>query len=290
MTARMYPQAFLRQRFARAAQDADVLQPIYTEIADRLCQRLLATKRDFNLILDAGAGTGSVSAILHTQDPTRHIVATDLSLESLKQHPEGSKVCLDLEAPLPFKNGQFDLVVSNLTLHWIDNVPKALLNLGRCLKKDGLFLASTLGVESFHELRTAFADIGDEGGHILPLTDVQSAGSVLQKVGFSLPVIDRDIITIHYSNFENMYRDLRLAGGNLNPNRRKSLSSPSQLKAMEAAYRKRFETSDGKLPLTLEVLYLHGWRPHESQQKPLAPGSATVDLTDVLKTLPSQKS
>lgn len=178
----------------------------------------------------------------------------------------------------------YDLITTNLTLPWVEDVPGYLLNLGRALKPDGLLLASALGAESFNEFRHAFDAAGlNASGHTLPLPDVQALGSVMQTLQFALPVVDRDIITLGYPGFAEMYYDLRAAGSrNLNINRAKSLTGRRKWARMETAYRDMFQLPDGDLPLTLEIIYLHGWRPAKGQPKPLPPGSATVDLGDIL--------
>lgn len=272
--------------FNKAAATFAHTAPIYDELATRLVDRLLDTKRSFPRVLDAGCGVGTVGNALQAAGLTPELLVQVDFAENMLNQAQGLRIVADVEQSLPVTPESFDLVTGNMLLHWIEDVPRALIRLGRLLKPDGLFLATTLGINSFPELRAAFAEAGDDTPHIMPLTDVQSAGAALQKVGFAMPVIDRDRMILTYKTLADLWQDLRLSGArNLHPNRRKGLTSPRLLKKVEDIYRQKYARADGRLPVTLEILYLHGWRPAAGQQKPLAPGSATVNLNDVLKTL-----
>jgi len=140
-----------------------------------------------------------------------------------------------------------------------------------------------LGVESFPELRAALVEAGWGAGHIIPLPDVQQLGMALLQVKFALPVVDRDLLTLTFDTPEAMLLALRQCGArNLHPARARGLTTPRQYQRLLAAL-ERQRRPDGKLPLTLELIYLTAWRPHPSQAKPLKPGSATVELAEVLK-------
>jgi len=284
----LYPLSRLQHNFGRTLGTMANSRAVHNEVARRLTDRLADMKRPFPLVLDLGSGAGSFAPHMAEVGLTPDsLIHTDIIPALLTGR---SAVGLSAESPLPFANGTFDLIISNLMLHWVNNVPQALMHIGRALKPDGLFLASTLGNNSFTEFKTAFDTIGSHHAHVIPLTDVQSAGAALQKVGFAMPVVDRDVITVTYPDFTALYEDIKNTGSrNLHPNRARGLMTPRTLKAMETVYTDMFALPDGKLPVTLEVLYLHGWRPHSSQQKPLKPGTATVDLSEVLKSLPSRR-
>ena len=290
MTEPIYSRQHLRHAFTKGAHSHGLLEPVLAEIGDRLTDRLLDTKRRFATALDVGAGTGTLARHLPAAAQPETLVQLDISAPLLQQ-ASGLRIQADMEADLPFADSCFDLVLSNLALVWANNPPRLLLQLGRLLRPDGLLLVSTLGQGSLTELQQAFAASGSPYPHVLPLADVQSAGAALQKVGFAMPVVDRDTLTLEYSSFANMYADLQALGPtNLHPARRRGLLTPRALARMEDAYRDMFARPDGSLPLTLEILYLHGWRPHHSQQKPLAPGTSKINLQDVLNTLPPQKT
>lgn len=281
MTQKLYTPQQLQAHF-RGQHGSDLSRIM----AEDIYTRLQDTKRPFPTVLEAGAGTGTLRGIIHPQYGQDRYLSVDLSPAALAKC-SGETLVADIEDDLPLENATFDAVVSNMVLHWVNNVPATLIRLGRLLKPDGIFMASTLGTESFPELRAAFAAAGSEVPHIIPLTDVRSAGMALQKVGFAMPVVDRETITLTYPTLAALWQELRDSGSrNFHPARQKGLTGKHLWQAMENHYRKEFSTPDGRIQVTLEVLYLHGWRPHSSQQKPLAPGSATVELSEVLKTLP----
>lgn len=273
----------IQQKFDIFAQKGARIQPIFTEVAQRLCDRLLDTKHTFSSALDLGAGMGSVAQAIPPFKKPDFLIEADFSAKTLQNNPSATKLILNVEAPLPFNPQTFDLITANMLLPWVQNVPRFLAQTGRILKKDGLFLASTLGDESFKELRHAFQSAGSPYAHTNPMPNIQTVGAALQKVGFALPVIDRDMITLEYKNMADLWADLKAMGAtNLHPGRRRGLMTKALLKHVEEGYQQQFGQDDGTIPLTLEVIYLHGWRPHKTQQKPLPRGSGKVDLSAVL--------
>ncbi len=279
----IYHPQILQKRLVRFAEQGEVVQPVFSAIAERLCERLLDIKYNFNLSLDLGSGFGGVANSFPENKTSKHLIELDLSLPVLEKNNGRMRVSANAEMPLPFADKTFDLVISNLLLPWINNPTRFLAQAGRVLKDDGLFLASTIGQESFWQLRQAFIKAGSTNQHINPLPDIQTAGQILQSVGFALPAIDRDLITLKYSSFNDLWRDFKAIGAtNMHPERNKGITTPQLLRNVEKHYTDLFALPDGQIPLTLEVIYLHGWRPHHSQQKPLPRGSAKVDLSEVL--------
>ncbi|MFT7433645.1 MAG: NADH dehydrogenase [ubiquinone] 1 alpha subcomplex assembly factor 5 [Alphaproteobacteria bacterium] len=278
----LFPPFAVQNSYKKAAPNYNAHSAITVEIAKRLADRLHDSKHTFDKIVDLGAGTGALEKIIMAELKPSLFVSADFSKPMLEQ-ANGHKILLNAEDELPFKNQTFDLVISNLMLPWVNDVAKCLHMSGKVLKEDGLLLASTLGVESFKEFRYAFEKAGLGGNHIIPLPDIQSVGDVLQRRGFALPVIDRDIITLSYPSFKAIYSDIQNLGAkNLNPQRRSTPIGKEAWAKMEEIYRKNFSLEDGSLSLTLEVIYLHGWRPHESQPKALKPGSAQTSLAKAL--------
>lgn len=282
----IYQPQTLRTRFDKAAASSR-LKPVYAEVAARLCDRLEDTKRTYPLALELGTGSGTVGESFPQSKQPETLITLDLSHEALKGARDAQAYSLILQAnaemPLPFAPKTFDLVLSNLLLPWANNPQRVLAQAGQALKEDGLFLATTLGDQTFYEFQHVFAAMGSEAPHINPLPDVQTVGSILQAVGFALPVIDRDVITLEYTSFADMLADLKAVGPtNLHPERKRGLTTKAFWDKVEQTYTQMFATDKGTLPLTLEVIYLHGWRPHHSQQKPLPRGSAQVDLSQVL--------
>lgn len=199
------------------------------------------------------------------------------------------RVLVDLEA-LPFADASLDLVVSGLTLHCVNDLPGTLVQIRRALKPDGLLLASVLGGQTLTELREAFllAESELEGGaspRVAPFADVRDYGSLLQRAGFALPVTDTDIVTVTYSSPLALMQDLRGMGATniLAARRRAPLRRATLMRACEL-YIERHGRPDGRIPATFEIITLTGWAPHESQQKPLRPGSAQARLADALGT------
>ncbi|HEY5347664.1 MAG TPA: SAM-dependent methyltransferase [Rhizomicrobium sp.] len=184
-----------------------------------------------------------------------------------------------------------DLAVSILDLHAINDLPGALVQIRRALKPDGLFLGALFGGASLQELRDslATAEIQTSGGispRVFPFADVRDMGGLLQRAGFALPVADVERTTILYKDFSSLIADLRVHGEtNILAERRKTPLSRAALAAAKAHYAAHHADERGRFRATFEIIYLTGWSPHESQQKPLAPGSARTRLADALGTV-----
>ena len=184
------------------------------------------------------------------------------------------------EEALPFRDGSLDLVVSALALQFVNDLPGTLVQIRRALKPDGLFLAAMIGGESLTELREAFAqaEAEIEGGvspRVAPFADLRDLGALLQRAGFALPVTDIDRVTVRYATPLALMHDLRRMGAaNALTERRRMPLRRATLRRMFEIYAERFADPDGRMRATFEIVWLSGWAPHESQQKPLAPGSA----------------
>lgn len=256
------------------------------EISHRLIERLEDVKRDFAIALDLGCHTGTLGGALSGTGKVGSRVSCDLSPAMVKR-ADGHRIAADEEA-LPFKSGTFDLIVSLLGLHWINDLPGTLLQIRSALKPDGLFLGAMLGGQTLKELRHALAEaeIAGEGGlspRISPFADVRDAGNLLQRAGFALPVVDTETLTVMYSDPLTLMTDLRGMGEtNATIERRKSFTRRATLLDGLARYRDAFGHADGTVPATFQVVYLSGWSPHESQPRPLRRGSARTRLADAL--------
>jgi SAM-dependent methyltransferase len=183
-----------------------------------------------------------------------------------------------------------DLVVSGLALQWINDLPGTLVQIRRALKPDGLFLAALVGGETLTELRQSFAaaEAEIEGGvspRVTPFADLRDLGMLLQRAGFALPVTDVDRLVVRYSSPFGLMEDLRRMGAtNVLRERRRTPLRRATLIRMAEIYADRFADPDGRIRATFDIVWLSGWAPHESQQKPLRPGSATHRLADALGT------
>jgi SAM-dependent methyltransferase len=185
-------------------------------------------------------------------------------------------------------DGPFDLAVSLFSLQWINDLPGALIQINRCLRPDGLFLAALMGADTLTELREAFAqaEVQTRGGispRVSPFADVRDLGSLLQRAGFALPVADVERLVVRYRDLAGLVKDLRAHGfTNVMSARSKQLLRRDTLTALLANYAGHHADADGRLRARFETVYLTGWSPHESQQQPLKPGSAKTRLADAL--------
>ncbi|AMB43458.1 methyltransferase domain-containing protein [Methylobacterium sp. AMS5] len=280
-SAPLFDPALVRRRIARA-QRSGYAGFLLERVAEDLEDRLAAVTRPFPLGLDLGTPLPLVAErLLQSGRVERMIRLAPVS-------GPGSSIVGDPEL-LPFGgNAGFDLAVSALALQHVNDLPGALLQLRRALKPDGLFLAGLLGGATLTELRQAFlqAESETEGGaspRVAPFAELRDLGGLLQRAGFALPVVDADTITVRYGDPFSLMRDLRAMGltNALHDRRRAPLRRATLMRAA-AIYAERFSDADGRLRATFEILWLSGWAPHESQQKPLRPGSAKTRLADAL--------
>jgi SAM-dependent methyltransferase len=197
---------------------------------------------------------------------------------------------LDADEVFAAEPAEFDLVLSHLGLHAVNDLPGVLIQIRRALKPDGLLLASMFAGETLTELRQSFAAAESEvtGGispRVYPFADVRDLGGLLQRAGFALPVADVERTVVRYRDLSQLFADLRAMGETnaLVERSRKSMHR-DLLRAAAAHYAENFADPDGRLRATFDIVYLTGWSPHESQQQPLKPGSATARLADALGT------
>jgi NADH dehydrogenase [ubiquinone] 1 alpha subcomplex assembly factor 5 len=274
-----------RQRVAKAAGDYDFLR---AAVAERLLDRLDDIRRSFPLALVQGCEAAWLQPRLGSRGQIEQIVTMDSV--SGQEAPLGLHAVGDEEF-LPFAEGKFDLVIALLNLHWVNDLPGALIQIRHALKPDGLFLGAMLGGSTLSELRQSWlaAEAEIEGGaspRISPMAETLDGAALLQRAGFALPVADSEIIPVTYADAFGLMRDLRGMGEtNAVLTRRKHFTRRATLLRMAELYQQRFAGPDGRIPATFEMITLTGWSPHESQQKPLRPGQATRSLADALGTV-----
>lgn len=272
-----------RDRAARQWQDHAFLK---REIAERLAERLDDVKRRFSRALDLGCHGDEVAAALGGRNTIELLIRSDIGLP-FAQAAHGPAVVADEEA-LPFAPASFDLVLSAMTLHWVNDLPGTLIQIARMLRPDGLFLAAMLGGETLWQLRQALgaAESEVEGGlspRVSPFAELGDAAGLLQRAGFALPVADSETIEVEYDNALALMKELGAMGeSNLIAERRRGLARRTTLLRAAEIYSERFARPSGRIAATFEVLFLHGWAPHASQPKPLKPGSAAHRLADAL--------
>ena len=260
--SRVAPSAFLRR-----------------EVAARMHERLSLVKVAPRQVLDAGCGTGADLALLQKDYPAAQILGLDAApamlraaaaqaatpgaLNQMLARLLPAKAGVDLLCAdfgnLPFGPNSIDLVWSNLALHWHPQPDRVFAEWRRVLRVEGLLMFSNFGPDTFKELRAAFAG-ADEAPHALPFVDMHDFGDQLVEAGFSTPVMDMEVLTITYDTAAALLADVRALGGNPLATRSRGLMGRAawqrMLAALEAGRR-----ADGKLALSIEVIYGHAFRP-----------------------------
>ncbi|MBN9437700.1 methyltransferase domain-containing protein [Bosea sp. (in: a-proteobacteria)] len=278
MSSQVFDRALYRRRLAAALVDGypDFL---LARCADDLAERLSAVLRRFGVAADLGSALPLATPVLRQK--------ADGVLRLAEAAGAGADIVGDLEA-LPFAAASLDLSASLLALHAVNDLPGALLQIRRSLRPDGLFIGCLLAGQSLTELRQSLlaAEVEVSGGaspRVAPFADLRDLGSLLQRAGFALPVVDSELVTVRYGDLFGLLRDLRAMGwaNTLLERSRKPLRRAVLLRAAEL-YAERFADPDGRLRASFEIVWLSGWAPHESQQKPLRPGSAKARLADAL--------
>ena len=286
--ARVFDRDLLRRRRDRQAGGFGAHDFLMAEVAERLLDRLDDVTRSFPLALDLGSHDGLLARLRHGRGGVETFLQADLSMAMagracLTGHP----AFVADEEWLPVKAAALDLILSNLNLHWVNDLPGALLQIHRALKPDGLFLGAMFGGNTLQELRDCLmrAELAETGGvspRVSPFADVADAAALMQRAGFALPVVDSETITVTYPNMLKLLADLRGMGeANLVVDRLKRPTRRAVIAHAAALYAQDHAGPDGRLLATFQILFLTGWSPHQSQQQPLKPGSGQTSLTDV---------
>ncbi len=286
--ARVFDRRLLRQRRGRAARDLHAHDFLLKEIGERLCDRLSDIARSFPLTLDLGARDGLLARMLGGRGGIETLIQSDVSLINARRTQQSGPSVVADEELLPFRAECFDAVLSNLALHWVNDLPGALVQIRNSLKPDGLFLATLFGTGTLSELRECLmeaelAELGGASPRVSPFADLRDAAGLLQRAGFALPVADVDTVAVTYGDFFALLRDLRGMGEtNALFDRLKHPTRRTIFARAAAIYQDRFSDGEGRLRATFQVLFLTGWTPHESQQRPARRGSGKTSLKDVL--------
>ncbi|MET0168766.1 MAG: methyltransferase domain-containing protein [Aliihoeflea sp.] len=251
--------------------------------SDELAERLSTVSRRFErgtvlhgvieTATEAVQATGKVDKVERVEADTRLLVPQAGTVSPVDH--------LDLDAD------SIDLAISLYALGEVDDIPGALVQIRRALRPDGLFLGCLAGTGTLNELResllTAEVEItGGAASRIHPFVDIRDAGALLQRAGFALPVADMDETIVRYDTMFDLIRDLKAMGATnslfgARPLRRSVLGRAAEI------YAERFADPDGRIRATFATIWLSGWAPHGSQQKPAQRGSATVSLAQALK-------
>jgi SAM-dependent methyltransferase len=273
----LFDRALLRVRQARALRG----QPatfLLDRVVEDMEERLQAVTRNFLDVADVWTPGATLQELLRGR-------FTSIS-----------HVGLDASETLPLRPESLDLAVSALAFQFVNDLPGVLAQIRRALRPDGLLLAAMIGGDTLTELRQAFAqaEAECEGGvspRVAPFADLRDVGALLQRAGFALPVTDVDRTVVRYDNAFVLMEDLRRMGAtNVMIERRRTLTRPTTMLRMSQIYADRFSDPDGRIRATFDVIWLSGWAPHESQQKPLRPGSAKASLEAAVRKHPPSPS
>lgn len=285
----LFDRALHRRRLDRAAKRFEGADFLHQRAAEDVVDRLEAVRRDFPRVLVLGARRGALAralAPLAASGKIGDLIEADLS-PAMVAGRTGAR-CVADEDRLPFADGAFDLVVTGPVLHWVNDLVGALIQIRLILKADGLFIGSLLGGATLSELRRAMIEAeaalsGGAGLRLSPFADAFDGAGLLQRAGFALPVADRDPVAVRYDHPLRLIADLRAMGetNSLQDRSGPALNRRVLSRAFEL-YASERPAPDGRVSATFERISLTGWAPHESQPKPLRPGSATMRLADAL--------
>src|SRR5580658_5252962 len=282
----VFDRAAVRAHRARAATLPRTGRFLRDEVQARLVDRLNDVTRPFDRALDLGGGDGGLTRLLAATGRTPRIMTLEPAI-GFAVRP----VVVGEEEALPFAAGSFDLVISTLGLHWTNDLPGALWQICRVLRPDGLLLGALFGGETLWELRHALtrAELEIASGaapRVSPFADPREAGSLLQRAGFALPVVDAEVLTLTYPDAFALMRELRALGEtNALRDRARCFTRRAVLLRAAEIYRECFGAADGRIPASFQVITLTAWAPAEGQPRPLRPGSAKNRLADALGTV-----
>lgn len=263
--------------FNKHALEYEQAAKVQNEIGNRLFERLSYLKINPRYILDLGCGTGHFSLLLKKHYPQAEIVGLDLSDAMLRQarKKQGWRrkwplVNGDMSA-LPFTEGCFDLIFANQVIHWSQSLPHLNQELNRVMNRNGCLMFSTLGPDTFKELKQAWLS-GDQYSHTNDFADMHDLGDCLLEEHFLDPVVDMELLTVHYASLKQLLQSLQAQGvRNINQARNRGLTGKEAWKGFEAAYH-NLRTTEGKYPLSYEVIYGHAWK---GEQRRFGSGTET---------------
>ena len=269
----LFDRALLRARQDRARRGGSVTI-LFDRVAEDMDERLAAVTREF-----------SDAAEIWTPGELLRKPAADRFKSIMR-------IDLDDEETLPLPAESLDLAVSALAFQFVNDLPGVLAQIRRALRPDGLLLAAMIGGDTLTELRQAFsqAEAECEGGvspRVAPFADLRDVGSLLQRADFALPVTDVDSLVVRYDNAFALMADLRAMGAtNVMVERRRTPTRVATMLRMSEIYASRFSDPDGRIRASFDIIWLSGWAPHESQPRPLRPGSAKASLEAAVKRAP----
>ncbi|MFQ5470515.1 MAG: malonyl-ACP O-methyltransferase BioC [Gammaproteobacteria bacterium] len=277
----------VRQSFDRAAETYDQAAVLQREVAQNLIERLEFIKIEPQKILDVGAGTGHLTSLLNQRYKKTEVIALDLAHNMLMQAKTHSSfitglfkkrryICGDAEY-LPLNENGIDMIISNLTLQWCNNLEQAFSEFYRVLKPGGLLLFTTFGPDTLRELRQSWKTV-DSHIHVNAFIDMHDIGDALLRCHFNDPVLDVENITVTYKDTYKLMRDLKSLGAhNVTSGRSHGLTGKGPIKKMIEQY-ENFR-KDGLLPASHEVVHGHAWVP--DNKSPIDKNTFTFPMKDI---------
>jgi SAM-dependent methyltransferase len=286
----LFDRNLLAHRLDRAAGGFSQAHFLRERAVEDLIETLSAINRAFDITLDMAARDGAFGrAIAGTPvaDKIGLLIEGELSERLSAQQSGAARLIMEEEA-LPFGDDSLNLVVNGLSLHTVNDLPGVLVQVRRALKPDGLFIGSLFGGETLTELRACLMEAelevrGGYGPRIAPFAESPDLIDLLKRTGFSMPVVDSDRVTVTYEHPLRLMADLRAMGeSNILLQRPRKGLNRAILEKASALYFERHADAEGRIAATFEIITLSGWKAHDSQQKPLRPGSAKMRLADAL--------
>ncbi len=282
----IFDRAQLRRQRGRAEAGFGRHDFLFRELAERLLDRLADIRQGFPLAVDLSPQPGLLAVVRQELDPASGGIERLIAAGPMLPQVSGASVVCEEEA-LPFRPGSLDLILSCLGLHWVNDLPGALVQIRDALRPDGLFLGVLLGGETLTELRQCLmeAELAASGGaspRVSPMVGMRDAAGLLQRASFALPVADSETINVTYKDALSLMRELRGMGeGNALVARPRRPMSREVIARASALYAERFAAADGRIRATFQAIFLTGWAPAANQQQPAKRGSGEVNLRDV---------
>lgn len=292
---KLFDMARLRRNRCRAAGEYDSFAFLKEYVSNELVERVHDVTRQFDFALDWGSHDGRGASKLIKSKRVKQAICLDISPQFARN--ARNRGLSAISAPfdnVPFTQKSFDLFVSTLSLHWVNDIPKLLIDVNRSLKPDGFFVVALYGAGTLKEFRRSLieAEIENTGGarnRLPPLPNLQDMATLLQQTGFALPVADTETVTVRYSSSSKLLSDIRGMGEQAPIfNVRENPTSRNLLKLTDQIYRKNHQEEDGKIPATFQIIWLSGWSPSPDQPKALRPGSAKHSLAEAVRRRDTQ--
>ncbi len=257
----IFDRNLIKQRREKAAADINNHDFIINHTSDYIVERLVDMQEKYPLALDLGCHSGQLGKKLIENNICDDVVYSDLSTKMVQQ-AEGLKIIADEEF-LPFAPRSFNLIASSMSMHWVNDLPGSLLQIRKCLKAGGVFMAAIPGIDTLKELRSCLMEAEMEltGGiapHISPFADVKTMGQLLQRAGFNKPVADSEILQVSYSDMFALMHDIKKMGEQSALIKRSRFIHQEVLKNAAAKYKELYGSDDGGILATVEIITITG--------------------------------